>query len=394
MSAIDELICAAVRGDDPPWPIQGDGEDVARFLIRSAYHGVQPLLHRSMQMSGERRSSWPKDILDSCRNATVAQTVREVGRQAILKRALSRLSEIGVRPILFKGTALAYDVYPSPSLRTRGDTDLLIPDDARNQVCEALEGLGFACEFGQRGEFVSQTAVYTLQDPNLGEHQLDIHWRISNAVVLSKLFSYNELFSVAKPLPMLSSHAFAVDHVDAILIACMHRAAHKQAPYFVNDVEYYGGDRLIWLYDIHLLMSKLTQFQQDRFVHMASEKGLREICSEAIEQSIACFHTSVPEQMRKALIEQGQGGKASRFLNGSVTYQYYANFMAVEGAGNKLSFLAGLLFPPAKYMRRVYYNVKPDFLAWLYLRRIGIEVFKRLRRSIAAGHAGPRKSEQ
>ena len=37
------------------------------------------------------------------------------------------LAAAGVEPVLIKGTALAYSLYPDAGLRTRADTDLIIP---------------------------------------------------------------------------------------------------------------------------------------------------------------------------------------------------------------------------------------------------------------------------
>jgi hypothetical protein len=38
---IDELICAALRGENPDWPQAAEDAFVASFLARSAYLGVQ-----------------------------------------------------------------------------------------------------------------------------------------------------------------------------------------------------------------------------------------------------------------------------------------------------------------------------------------------------------------
>jgi hypothetical protein len=382
MPAVEELICTALRGEGGPWPKGADDEFVASFLVRSAYHGIQALLYQRVQITKGFGKDWPKVVLDTCRKAAFAQVMWEMRHRELLNQVLAQLSDIGVRPILFKGTALAYDVYSPPYLRTRGDTDLIIPSHSRDQVGEVLESLGFACLFGVRGDFVSHTAVYSRSEPATGSHELDVHWRVSNSQLLSKLFSFEELQSEARPLPALGPDAIEVGPVHALLLACMHRAGHIQSPYFVGEVEHYGGDRLIWLYDIHLLLGELTPLQCGVFYEIAERKGLGGPCVDAIEQTRAYFHTSVPETMCNALIHLSPAGNASRYLSGSATYQYYANFLAVEGAGNKLRFVVEVLFPPKKYMRQMYAQVKPHWLPWLYFRRGVVEIFKRIRRTI------------
>ena len=387
MSTVEQLICANLRGENPVWLEQHDEEFIARFLTLSAYHGVRPLLYRSLQSAQGRALNWPKIVLDECRNTAIIEAIGEMRHQIILKKVLTRLLEIGVSPILFKGTALAYDIYPSPFLRTRGDTDLLVPFDARDMVCTTLEAMKFKCVSGVRGDLISNTAVYSPSDPAFGQYQLDIHWRINNAATLSRLFSYDELLLEARRLPTLSADAIAAGSVHALLIACMHRAAHKEAPYFVNGIEYYGGDRLIWLYDVHLLLGKLTPSQCERFVEIAIQKGLVETCLEAVAQSCDYFNTTVPQALRQAVIRPLAAGTASRYLSGSAVYRYYANFIAIEGASNKIRYLFQLLFPPEEYMRRAYSKVKPNWLPWLYFRRAVIEIFKRIRRTCNTSRA-------
>jgi hypothetical protein len=292
-----------------------------------------------------------------------------------------------VRPILFKGTALAYDVYPSPFLRRRGDTDLMIPSHARHQVCEALEPLGFACQFGVRGEFVSNTAVYSRIEPATGSHELDVHWRVSNSYILSKLFSYEDLLCEARPLSALGPDALGAGPAHALLIACMHRAVHKQSPYLVDQIEHYGGDRLIWLYDVHLLLGALTPSQHERFLALAERTGLGTVCLEGIEHARVCFYSVVPQKLREAFFRLESADAVSCYLNGSPIHQYYANLLAVEGARNKLRFVGQLLFPPKNYMRQMYSQVKFNWLPWLYLRRAVIESFKRLYRALGTRRA-------
>ena len=383
MQKIDELICATLRGDSHPWPAIGDDEFAASFLVRSEYHGVQQLLDQRLQTAEGFELGWPKAVVDACRRAAILQAMWEVRHRELLNQVLARLSHSGVRPIVFKGTALAYDVYSCPFLRTRGDTDFIIPSDARDQVCGALESLGFACGCGVKGEFVNNTADYSRMDLATGSHDLDVHWRVSNSHVLSNIFTYEELRSEARLLPALGRDALAAGPVHALLLACMHRAAHKQCPYFVNGIEYYGGDRLIWLFDIHLLLGELRPSQYDAFLEVAVRKGLGGVCLEGIEHARACFHSFVPETGCEAFSHLRQTGAASRYLNGSVTYQYYLNFLSVTGAGNKSSFLAQLLFPPEEYMRYKYSEVKPNWLPWLYLRRAIVEIIKRFQRTLA-----------
>src|SRR5262249_8171279 len=124
------------------------------------------------------------------------------------------------------------------------------------------------------GELVSYQESWTLNSPEGSRHSIDLHRRINNSEVLSRLLSYEELRDQAHPLPALCPDALAAGRVHALLLACLHRATHKHNPWYAHGVAHYGGNRLIWLYDIHLLATYFDHAEWDTFMQAAREKGL------------------------------------------------------------------------------------------------------------------------
>lgn len=387
MPEADAIIAAVLRGENPPWPREANQAFIHSFLRKSAYHGVQPLVHHHLLEAKGHELGWPKSILEACKDSAFAQAMWEMRHKAILGRILERMAEVGVRPLLFKGAALGYRHYPAPFLRTRGDTDLLIPEDARERACEALESIGFECALGMRGDLISYTAVYNLEDPSLGTHEIDLHWRISNSQVLSKLFSYDELTASVLPLPALSPLACAPSDMYALAIACMHRAGHKECPYFVDGAEYYGGNRLIWFYDMHLICKDWEENNFRDFLNFAERKGLASVCLDGLEQARKLFGSGIATERLKRGLPTAADEQVSIFLEGSPLYQLYANVLAVDGARDKLRFLWQVFFPPEKYMRAVYGGVKPDWLLWLHVHRLISTIGKKLNRTFAHSEA-------
>lgn len=375
---VEELLCAVLRGENPAWPKAGDDRFAARLIERSAYHGVQALVdHRLRHRGADGGLGWPKAVLEACRNQAVAQATRELRHRWLLACVIERLSQMGVRPLVFKGTASAYDLYPAPFLRTRADTDLLVPPDTRNPAIQALETLGFARLPNVSGDFITYEAGFDWLDPAAKQtHSVDLHWRINNSELLSHLFSYQELYSKARRLPPLDAEAIAVSRVDALLLACMHWAVHKRAPYYVDNEPYRGGDRLIWFYDIHLLLGALSVSEHQEFVELAERKGLRRTCWESVERARALFGSEVPEAVFRSLAQSGSLASADRYLNASGSCRFWADFRAIPGVRNKLRFLAEFYFPPESYMRWKYRGTKPACLPWLYLRRAGEGAWK------------------
>lgn len=377
---IENLLCAALRGEQPAWPSGRDESFTGHFLERANFHGILPLLHHGLASQSALERGWLQEILNVCRQYAIAQTMWELRHQQLLTQVISSLNASGVQPVLFKGTALAYGLYDSPALRTRGDTDFLIPGEACNNVAERLETLGFVQGASVAGRYVSYQTSFTYSDLVTGDHSLDVHWRINNSQVLARLFTYDELLATAEPLMRLSPQAIAVCPEHAMLLACMHRATHRNNPYYVDGVAHYDSDRLIWLYDIHLLAEKLDAAGLASLLNAARQKGLSVEVLESLRLARQYFGTSTPENILEAFPKTRRRELASSYLSGSTIKQHWMDWMAIETARGKLAFLIEHVFPPADYMRQKYPNARAWSLPWLYVRRAFPGVLKRLNR--------------
>jgi hypothetical protein len=369
MQDTDALLCAALRGEHRAWPIAAEGDFTARFLERSAWHGVQPLLHHLLKPEQASALGWPHEVTAECHRQAIAWTMWELRHQALLTQVLEKLAGMDIQPVLFKGTALAYGLYPNPILRSRGDTDFMVLFLDRERVANALEILGFLQDAGVRGDFMSYQATFTQTEASGSSHSLDLHWRVNNCQLVARLFSYEELRARAQSVPELSPHAFAASSVDALLLACMHRSKHKQAPYIVDGVAHYSGNRLIWLYDIHLLALKLTQDEWHEFIDLATRKGLRAVCLEGLSLAQTCFSTPVASEVIEALARPGQPEPIAQYMESSAIRRLWMDLCAINGWRSKLGFLTEKLFPPASYMHQLYPDAGSAALPWLYLRR-------------------------
>jgi hypothetical protein len=379
VTTAEELICAALRGEHAPWPWSDAHDDAARVFEQANAHGVCALLHARVASA-----DWPPSLLQSLRNNAIELAMWEARHQRVLAKTLAGLDAIGVRPVLVKGTALAYSLYADAALRTRGDTDLIIPFAAKEEVHVALLSLGFERVLAVSGEFVSYQASYVQQASDGSAHTLDLHWKINNSELLSRLFTYDELAQDAEPLPRLCAHAFGASRVHALLLACMHRSTHKQNPYYVNGEAHHDANRLIWLYDIHLLAGQLNGGEWEELVRLAESKGLRAVCLEGMENAQARFHTKYPEAVLQGLATQATPEPPALYLAGGKLRQQWMDFQALGSFTRQLRYLRELVFPSAEYMRSHYAASPSTSLWWLYIRRALGGVVKRMRPRAAA----------
>ncbi len=363
LSQSERLMAAIIEDRRPAWPASVEGL-AAAFLEESAYHGVQPLLHGRLGST-----PWPSEVRGPLRKAARSFAIWELSHRQVVQDALAALAEIGAEPILIKGTALAHGLYPKPELRVRADTDLIVPPHARKDAEAVLAAAGFSRAMGVSGDVIAYQASYRRQTAQAGIHSLDLHWRINNSELLSGLFSHEELGRHSVPLPTLGPHARTVSPVHALLLACMHRGAHKQIPYRVEGVTRCGGDRLIWLYDIHLLSESLAPEEWGAFLQGTKDKGLAATCLEGIARATDCFDTKVPAFVLNALRSAGAEAPPARYMDGSRMLRQWMDFRAIGTPARQLQFVRELMFPPEPYMRHKYAATQATWLPWLYLRR-------------------------
>jgi hypothetical protein len=379
MSAHEHLLCAVLRGTSPEWSGTGADDDINAFLGAARYHGVLQLVAEAFR-DQRPHDSWPEEIWRACHEVSLAQAMYELAHRAEIIGVLDTLVSADVKALILKGTALAYSHYANPVLRPRGDTDLLIPRSRRRDAERVLAQLGYVRDTGVEGEFISYQATWSRSDCMGVLHALDIHWRINNSQILANTLSYEELEARATPLPLLGANALAPAPVDALLFACIHRAGHANVPYYVDGTAHPGGNRLIWLYDIHLLVSRMSAGELDDFARLAASKRIRAICLDAVQRTSACFGTPIPSRVADALGASAPAEASALYLSGGNVRQMVGNFLALERWSDRGRWARETAFPPARYMRRKYSDAANTWLPILYARR-GITGIAKLIRS-------------
>lgn len=392
MENAERLICNVIRGDITVWPEKADRADVSRFIELLRFHGVTTLVARGLS-NDAGRASWPAAILDYCREQTLVQAVSEMTGRAEIARVLQGLASAGIKALLLKGGSLAYSLYENPVLRPRGDTDLLVPPHARRPAEDVLRRLAYAPSMQMAGEFISYQENWAFTDRVGVVHDLDLHWRVNNSQLLANLLDYDELAARATGVAALGANASALAPVHALLFACMHLAGHRHAPIYLDGIAHPAGERLIWLYDIHLLVSAMPQTELDEFTTLAARKQMTTICRDALRVSAQRFLTQIPEQAMQRLSPVRGIEPSARYCSAGPVRQMVDDFLALDGAGARARLLRELLFPAEAYMRDKYRGAAVSWLPFLYARR-AMQAFWRLaaRRFVSARGSGAAKA--
>lgn len=321
-------------------------------LAAVAYHGIGPLL---LSRSGAAA------LMPEAR----ARAMWELRHRALLARLLAAFAAGGVAVLVIKGTALAYDLYPDPALRPRGDTDLLILPAARVQARAILAAQGFRRASGHDSPpgALQEGWVHVPADGGPA-HEIDLHWQAFNSPALGPALPVEEALAEAVPLPRLAPEARALSRPHGLLHACLHRAKHIHSPYFSAGKAHYGGDRLIWLCDIDLLARALTPEAWESFTTRATARGAAPVCAAALGDAERLFATPLPARAM-ARLHAARPGAATLYLQSATRRRALADLRA-SGPQSRRAYLRSRLFPPASALRSQYPRSRlPVPLLWL-----------------------------
>lgn len=153
-----------------------------------------------------------------------------------LAAVLDILAGIQITPIVFKGAALAFTVYPDPACRPMGDLDLWLSDEEMPRAQAALEATGYR-------QYIKEARPVALQAQREGEIQLvgrqagrglvELHWGVFAGEWLRRIAAVDRagLRERAIPVTLAGRPARTLAPEDAIIQLAVHLAVNHQMAY-------------------------------------------------------------------------------------------------------------------------------------------------------------------
>ena len=293
---------------------------------------------------------------------------RELVRAHEIIHVLDALAADGVFPILLKGAALGYTVYPSAAMRPRVDTDVMVRRDHIGSVRDVLLRRGYVEPAMSDGELVFGQMPMVKVDAFGVEHVFDIHWRISSQTLFANVLTYDDLDADAVAVPALGRHARTSSVVHALLLACVHPVMHHP-----------NTDRLIWFSDIDLLARRLSDAEFRSFARVALDKQVGTICARQLTIAMDRFETPVPPDVMD-MLASSPSEPAAVYLRPHRRWHHelFWNIRTLQTSRDRLQLLREILFPSARYMLDAYRVGSRGVLILpaLYLHRCAYGAFK------------------
>ena len=334
--------------------LRGDAVAIAPEMLAAARrHRVHLLLAYQLPPSELAAGGLAAELREAA--------IVDAWRQRTLRGVIDDLASAGIAALVLKGAALAHTCYAAPFLRPRRDVDLLTAHGDVDRAERRLLASGWQRAIEPDAALASAQRHYS----HTGAHGLiehvDLHWNISNARVFADAVGVEELQARSVALPALGPHGRVLARADALLLACVHRVAH-----------HFDTVSLLWLWDIHVLVSALTSDEAQQFIGLATRSRMRAVCARGILLAAEYFQTAGAAPLAAALAAGAVADEPSaRFMASRRTVDVVLSDL--RHAGNwpgRARLLTEHLFPPRAYMGARYPRWPAPLLPAAYIYRI------------------------
>lgn len=357
-SATEQTVLLAlsdvIKGTPIDWPPETDNGFYSVLPPLALHHGVDVLVCHLLK-STPAWERFPAATREALLSRLRQDAAIELARKHDLLALLEAARQAGVRLLLLKGGALAYTHYPEPYLRPRVDTDIFIDLADIPAVKSVFAGLG-----QQLVGHTYKSHQFNSLRTGLGGGAInyDVHWRSSNRARFARVFGHAEAWRESVPVAGLPG-ARALRPVHALLLACMHRAGNPD----------HDPDRLIWLYDIHLLVSAMGDAEIAEFADRAVLENIQDVCHEALKTVRTRFATRVSHEILEALSQPcAQRASARQRLMDSQLGLIIDDLRELPDIKNRLALVHEYLLPPGDYLLRRYGKQGRSWVPLLYVR--------------------------
>jgi Uncharacterised nucleotidyltransferase len=337
----DEWLSAALRGEPVEWGALSLSS--CALLAKCEALEVSELLHHQLARNPQFRG-WPADVRTELARRAHESAARQLVRSAEIAQVLQLLASNGIRAVVFKGAALSHLVYDSPALRPHTDADVLVRRSDVETVRQVLSDRGYAETPMTDGELVL-CQFQMVKTDRLGiEHVVDVHWKISTQSLFADVITFDEISDAWVPQRALAPAARGAGGAHALLLACLHPVMHHR-----------NVDRLIWFYDVHLLVSRLPRAEVERFASLAMKKGIAGICARQLAIASEYFHTQLPDVLATCFAPTREPSAVYLRAGRRWHHELWWNVRSLGRWRDRVRLLREVLLPSPQYMLHSYH---------------------------------------
>ena len=367
-----EFLARALIGENLPQITLADhAEEIDEFIRFTQQHGITALLLEQLN-NFNQGAGLPHNLVEKLTHLRRNSSVNEIYKLKQLQKTLALLDQAQIKYLLLKGCALAFSIYEKPYLRPRSDCDVLIHESDKQKIQSILSTSGFTKSPGISGDLVSHQASFTRTENNI-DFIYDIHWKISNSNAYADRFDFDLLYERKTSVNTISATAFRLSNIDALLHGAVHYFGH-----FSGE-----RDRLIWLYDLHLLANNLTESDWQNLLALSANQQLDHLLFGALKITRQTFSTPLPAYVTSSLQQSDQTPADIERLRVSgeswSRIEQFKSDWASLNFSKRCQLIKEYLLPPGEFILKQNNSTNKLLLPYFYSKRIIIGTHKILK---------------
>lgn len=273
---------------------------------------------------------------------------------------IKSFQDASIRFIVLKGFALAHSLYSSPMLRQRADVDIIIDVSDIDKVTKIFETNGYKNPRGwSPSELVGQFSMRKVLASGISV-DFDVHTQLSNDILIADSFSFDELLANSTNLDVQDLPVFNKPY--ALLHAMLHMMHHRQ-----------HGDliKLIWYYDIHLLLVNLSSSENEVFVVLCDKKGFGQVARAALFYTKQYFDSEALSKVLNRLEQLSYNERFSYLLQQNTPLTNLFQELRKRGFSvRSLKLIQETVFPPIQELHVKYGKFPLGMAPYYYCKRI------------------------
>lgn len=343
----------------------------------STRHGLAPLLHAALKTNTQLDAP-PARVIEQLRASYVRTNIANWLAFDELAHWLDTFHQEQIPVILLKGSALASQLYSDPALRPLGDLDLLVPQASVARVRTLLAAQDykpFAEVAAHHSDRFTNEQGFVRGGKRAG--QIDVHWHLFGVPYYRTRIPI-EWFWERTIEFLFGGHPARMFNPTAQLV---HLGAHSAL--------HHRGQRLLWLYDIALLLTRQRdEILWDELLAATRTFGLAQAMQMTLTQVRDAWNVSIPVDVLQSLnaLQPTFTERAVFVVTVARESHLRVTLDGLNTPGNlrtKLTYWLQQIFPTRAYMQ-IRYNVQnPRLLPLYYLWRVMTGVYKTAQSAIS-----------
>jgi hypothetical protein len=307
--------------------------DEPEIISLASCHGVDLLLQANIQAGTV--TGVGESLREKLKSANYPHVAHDMILNDATRKLLDLLAENKIPALLLKGTPVAQLYYPQSYLRPRCDTDIYIDEQDLEQTAELLSANNYELSGLGTRKHSSKQFVAAIESVQKNFLHFDMHWKLSNRVMFRATLPFKECLQSSQPVTALGPNAHALSINDLMIHACIHRIAHGRNT---------QSDRLIWLYDIHLMAEAMSEVELNEFLDKAKQKTIATLCADALETCQTIFNTNLPDDFLIKLKENHKNEPSAKLIHASKLRWAWEDMQSLDSIPKKIAFARELLF--------------------------------------------------